>query len=153
MRQSLFIGVVMDDALETPDRGDFLVRNILGADPKRGILAIGGRLVEHQTVQLHVRDARTSAEDLAALLSVSAEAGAPEGALLFSCLGRGRGLYGVPDHDIKLMQEQFEGLPTGGFFCNGEIGPVGGTSFLHGYTSSIGLFRDPTSDGSQSGGA
>ena len=153
MRQSLFIGVVMDDALETPDRGDFLVRNILGADPKRGILAIGGRLVEHQTVQLHVRDARTSAEDLAALLSVSAEGGAPEGALLFSCLGRGRGLYGVPDHDIKLMQEQFEGLPTGGFFCNGEIGPVGGTSFLHGYTSSIGLFRDPTSGRTQGGGA
>jgi small ligand-binding sensory domain FIST len=152
MRQSLFLGVVMDDALESPDRGDFLVRNILGADPKRGILAIGGRLVEHQTVQLHVRDARTSSEDLAARLSTSAQAGAPEGALLFSCLGRGLGLYGVPDHDIKLIHEQFAGLATGGFFCNGEIGPVGGTSFLHGYTSSIGLFRDPTTGSSQGGG-
>ncbi len=141
MRQSLFVGLLMDDSLETPGRGDFLVRNILGADPGRGVLAISGRLVQHQMVQLQVRDAQTSAEDLVALLAASAEGGEPAGALLFSCLGRGQGLYGVPDHDIKLMQEQFAGLATGGFFCNGEIGPVGGSSFLHGYTSSIGLFR------------
>ena len=141
MRQSLFVGVVMDDSIEDPGRGDFIVRNILGADPKHGILAIGGRLVQHQLVQLQVRDARTSSEDLAALLSAAASNGDPAGALLFSCLGRGQGLYGVPNHDMGLVHAQFEGLPTGGFFCNGEIGPVGGTSFVHGYTSSIALFR------------
>ena len=141
MRASLFVGVVMDDGLEDPVRGDFVVRNILGADPDRGILAINGTLVQHQLVQLHVRDARTSTEDLAALLLAAASEGPPAGALLFSCLGRGRGLYGVPDHDIGLVQGQFEGLQTGGFFCNGEIGPVAGTSFLHGYTSSLALFR------------
>ena len=141
MKQSLFVGLLIDDSEESPSRGDFLVRNILGADPNKGILAVSGRLMQHQTVQLHVRDAQSSAEDLTALLSASAERGPPEGALLFSCLGRGRGLYGVPNHDIEMMQGWFEGLATGGFFCNGEIGPVGGTSFLHGYTSSIGLFR------------
>ena len=141
MRASLFVGVAMDDAIEQPGRGDFVVRNILGADPNRGILAISGRLMEHQRVQLQVRDAQTSSEDLAALLSAAASDGNPAAALLFSCLGRGRGLYGVPDHDVGLVLSQFEGLPTGGFFCNGEIGPVGGTSFVHGYTSSIALFR------------
>ena len=141
MRASLFVGVAMDDAIEQPGRGDFVVRNILGADPNRGILAISGRLMEHQRVQLQVRDAQTSSEDLAALLSAAASDGEPAAALLFSCLGRGRGLYGVPDHDVGLVLSQFEGLPTGGFFCNGEIGPVGGTSFVHGYTSSIALFR------------
>jgi small ligand-binding sensory domain FIST len=142
-RGSLFLGLVMHADEESYRQGDFLIRNILGIDPKTGALAVGAQLHEQQVVQFHLRDARTSAEDLDALLArhKAAEAGAPAGALLFSCLGRGRHLYGRPDHDTDAFRRHLGPVPLGGFFCNGEIGPVEGRTFLHGYTSSFGLFR------------
>ena len=91
-------------------------------------------------VQFHLRDARTSAADLDELLGRYARA-ARHGALLFSCLGRGEHLYGEPDHDTDAFRRHVGDVPLGGFFCNGEIGPVHGTTFLHGYTSAFGLFR------------
>ena len=124
--------------------GDFLIRNVLGADPQSGALAIGERLRRGQTVQFHVRDARTSAEDLDSLLGRFASTPASadlRGALLFSCLGRGVNLYGRPDHDTDLFRVHLGALPLGGFFCNGQIGPVSGATHLHGFTSSFGLFR------------
>ena len=66
----------------------------------------------------------------------------PRGALLFSCLGRGENLYGKPDHDSNAFAAKFVGVPLGGFFCNGEIGPVGATTYLHGFTSCFGIFRN-----------
>jgi small ligand-binding sensory domain FIST len=90
-------------------------------------------------VQFHLRDARTSADDLDQLLA--RHRGTPAGSLLFSCLGRGTHLYGRADHDTDLVRRHFGDVPLGGFFCNGEIGPVQGTTFLHGYTSAFGLFR------------
>jgi small ligand-binding sensory domain FIST len=143
-RHSLFLGVVMQDAKESYRHGDFLVRNLAGIDPHRGALLIGAMLRDNQVVQFHLRDAETSADDLRELLARHrAEAGvdAPTGALLFSCLGRGVHLYGKPDHDSAMFREFFGAVPLGGFFCNGEIGPVQGRTFLHGYTSSFGLFR------------
>ncbi|HEU0022059.1 MAG TPA: FIST N-terminal domain-containing protein [Dehalococcoidia bacterium] len=144
MRTSLFLGVVMDEFLDEPKQGDFLIRNVMGMDDKAGVLAIGEVLKEGQLVQFHLRDAETSAEDLVAVLDryagVNRENQA-QGALLFSCLGRGQYLYGKPNHDAGIFQNKLGSVPLGGFFCNGEIGPVSGTTFLHGYTSSFGIFR------------
>ena len=142
-QNSLFLGVLMDEFNEEPRFGDFLIRNIIGADPRRGTLAIGETLKEGQTVQFHLRDAQTSIQDLDAMLtryvdsySVYGDAGA----LLFSCMGRGSNLYGRPDQDTDMFRAKVGGLPLTGFFCNGEIGPVGGSTYLHGYTSSFGIF-------------
>ena len=144
MGHSLFLGVVMDELLDSPVQGDFLIRNVVGMDQRTGSLAIGEMLKEGQLVQFHLRDAETSAQDLTFVLERYAadnrENEVP-GALLFSCLGRGEYLYGRPNHDTEIFREKLGQVPLGGFFCNGEIGPVGGTTFLHGYTSSFGLFR------------
>jgi small ligand-binding sensory domain FIST len=144
MRTSLFLGVVMDEFLDEPKQGDFLIRNVMGMDEKAGALAIGEVLKEGQMVQFHLRDAETSAEDLVAVLDRYAgenRENQAQGALLFSCLGRGQYLYGKPNHDTEVFQAKMGSVPLGGFFCNGEIGPVSGTTFLHGYTSSFGIFR------------
>ena len=145
-RHSLFLGVVMDGLNESPRLGDYLIRNIIGLDRERGGLAIGELLREGQVVQFHLRDAETSAEDLDEMLSSYAaehpEVADEAGALLFSCVGRGEGLYGRPDHDTDMFRDKVSPVvPLSGFFCNGEIGPVGDATYLHGYTSSFGIFR------------
>jgi small ligand-binding sensory domain FIST len=144
-RTSLFLGIEMDPDRTEYGRGDFLVRNLMGADPDSGTLAVAAPLRDAQVVQFHVRDARTAAEDLEERL---ARVGGGAGALLFSCLGRGRHLYGLADHDSSAFRRHLGDLPLAGFFCNGEIGPVGGSgrTFLHGYTSAFGIFR-PASAG------
>jgi small ligand-binding sensory domain FIST len=147
MTHSLFLGVAMDELALEHRAGDFLVRNLMGIDVQHGAIAIGEHLRDGQSVQFHLRDAQTSADDLQLLLErFKAEAPRPraEGALLFSCLGRGIHLYGEPDHDSGLFRRVVGDVPLGGFFCNGEIGPVGGATHLHGYTSSFGLFRAAT---------
>ena len=141
---SLFLGVVMDELIDDPVQGDFLIRNVVGMDQKTGGLAIGEMLKEGQLVRFHLRDADTSSDDLQAVLSRYANENRENdipGALLFSCLGRGEYLYGKPNHDTDLFRDKLGNVPLGGFFCNGEIGPVSGTTFLHGYTSSFGIFR------------
>ena len=146
---ALFVGVLMDEFREEPRVGDFLIRNLIGVDPRRGAVAVGEYLQEGMRLRFHLRDAETSAEDLHAMLKgyekSSPETASPSGALLFSCLGRGEGLYGLPNFDTGVFREHLGDVPVGGFFCNGEIGPVGGATFLHGYTSSFGLFRPRTS--------
>jgi small ligand-binding sensory domain FIST len=142
VRHSLFVGLVMDPRKATRERGDFLVRNIIGVDKERGYLAVGALVRPGQTLQFHLRDARTSAEDLSRMLGRRADLkDTTRGALLFSCLGRGEYLYGTPDHDSRMFRSMLGDIPLGGFFCNGEIGPVEGTTYLHGYTSCFGLFR------------
>lgn len=145
MQNSLFLGVVMDALIDQPEQGDFLIRNVMGMDQRSGVLAIGEMLKEGQLVQFHLRDADTSAEDLSAVLeryAIDNRENPAHGALLFSCLGRGKYLYGRPNHDTEVFHDKVgASVPLGGFFCNGEIGPVSGTTFLHGYTSSFGIFR------------
>jgi small ligand-binding sensory domain FIST len=144
LRNALFLGIAMPGARNTYRPGDFLIRNLLGSDADSGALIVGSALEENSIVQFHVRDARSSAEDLEALLRPydAVPAGErPCGSLLFSCVGRGKGLYGVAGHDTQLLRRHLGDIPVGGFFCNGEIGPVHGTTFLHGYTSACGLFR------------
>ncbi|MGB6166651.1 MAG: FIST C-terminal domain-containing protein, partial [Geitlerinemataceae cyanobacterium] len=121
-------------------------RNLIGVDPRMGAIAIGDRVRPGQRIQFHLRDAQTSAEDLEVLLQKyqnSHDGTATAGALMFACLGRGEGLYGEPDFDSRLFQKHLKDVSLSGFFCNGEIGPVGGTTFLHGYTSVFGICRQP----------
>jgi small ligand-binding sensory domain FIST len=142
-RHSLFLGIVMNEDRQEYRQGDFLIRNLIGIDQSTGALAVGALIDPNAVVQFHLRDAETSSQDLEALLRRhrQAEPAAPRGSLLFSCLGRGEFLYGRPDHDSELFRRHLGDVPLGGFFCNGEIGPVHGTTFLHGYTSAFGLFR------------
>jgi len=144
MQHSLFLGLAMTPFKETLMRGDFLIRNLIGMDSKTGSLAVGSLLREGQMVQFHLRDAETSIEDLKWHLTqyqMEGKARTARGALLFSCLGRGEHLYGKPNHDTDLFHARVGPLPLGGFFCNGEIGAVGGSTFLHGYTSCFGIFK------------
>ena len=144
-QNSLFVGVARDEFKQNLEQGDFLIRNLLGVDPKFGAIAIGDRLRPGQRIQFHLRDAHTSAEDLEYLLGRYQKQSHPGavGALMFSCLGRGEGLYGKPNFDSQLFSQYLQNVPLGGFFCNGEIGPVGGSTFLHGYTSVFGICRQP----------
>jgi small ligand-binding sensory domain FIST len=153
IRTSLFLGVVTDPfKQEEPNAGDFLVRRLIGMDVDRGALAIAAMLREGQTVQFHLFDAQAASDELSEILRgysrehLNAAKGEslpppPRGALLFSCLGRGMQLYGRPDHDTGEFKAQIGEVPLGGFFCNGEIGPVAGASHIHGFTSSFAIFR------------
>ena len=151
LQTSLFLGIEMDPMKDNPKQGDFLIRNLMGIDRESGGLAIGTLLRNGQLVQFHLRDKKMSAEDLDVMLTRYLNLGNAEnakGALLFSCLGRGQYLYGEANHDTDMFQNKLGKIPLGGFFCNGEIGPVGNTTFLHGYTSSFGIFRSPESGAS-----
>jgi small ligand-binding sensory domain FIST len=144
VHHSLFLALEMRADQVEFDPEEILVRNILGADEETGALTIGAELRPMAVAQFVLRDARAAEEDLRRALERhrSAAAGTPAGALLFSCLGRGASLFGRPDHDSGLFQEALGPAPLGGFFCNGEIGPVGGATFLHGYTSAFAIFRE-----------
>lgn len=140
---NLFVGLVIDEYQEEFHQGDFLIRNLLGADPVSGVLAVGARPRAGQSLQFQCRDAVAASEDLTLLLR-RAQAALNEkriyGACLCSCNGRGERLFGKPNHDATLVQRSLGPLGLTGFFCNGEIGPVGKHNCLHGYTASLALF-------------
>jgi small ligand-binding sensory domain FIST len=140
-RRTVFVGLGAGQPTLKYEPGDFLVRQVLGLDPRIGCIAVAARLRKGQTVQFHLRDAQTSKKDLETVLGRVLNADQAEGALLFSCLGRGHSLYGEVGHDTRVFHEVVGDVPLSGFFCNGEIGPVGGESALHGFTSSFALFR------------
>jgi small ligand-binding sensory domain FIST len=145
--RALHLGIVIDEHRSHFERGDFLVRNLIGADQQAGAVAIGDVIQEGQTVQFHLRDAKSASDDLHFLLATdrTKHQRPPLGALLFSCCGRGEGLFGRPHHDSGVVQERLGPIPTAGFFAQGEIGPVGGRNFLHGYTASVVIFAEPDS--------
>jgi small ligand-binding sensory domain FIST len=152
IRRSLQIGIVMDPLSDQFAAGDFLIRNVIGAEEQTGAVAVGELVREGQVVQFHVRDAEAADEDLRVMLERYVErldGDEPAAALLFQCLGRGQHLFGAPDHDTSVFNEMVAAVPIAGFFCNGEIGPVGGTTFLHGYTSSFALFRPKKAAGAK----
>jgi small ligand-binding sensory domain FIST len=140
LRDGLYVGrPARGDA---SGRGDYLIRNLLGADRDRGALAVADLVSEGEHVRLHVRDAGTAIEDLELLLAPQEFDARAEGALLFSCNGRGKAFFGQPDRDIATLQAALGGsVPTAGFFCAGEFGPVGEKNFLHGHTASIAVVR------------
>ena len=140
---NLFVGLVINEYLEDFQRGDFLIRNLVGADPRSGAIAVGGLPRQGQTLQFQRRDAAAATEDMLALLTrakARLDNARIYGGCLCSCNGRGHRLFGQPNHDAGLIQEQLGPLGLSGFFCNGEIGPIGDRNFLHGYTASLALF-------------
>ena len=143
VRGNLFVGLVVNEYLEEFHRGDFLIRNILGADPKSGALVVGAFPRAGQTVQFQRRAPTAANEDMNALLERAARqlnGKTIYGGCLCCCNGRGKQLFGYPNHDANLIQRHLGPLGLTGFFCNGEIGPVGNKNFLHGYTASLALF-------------
>lgn len=142
-RGNLFIGLVINEYLEDFHQGDFLVRQLIAADPNSGGIAVGALPRMGQTIQFQRRDAAAATADMLALLKQFQNdfAGVTTyGGCLCCCNGRGRGMFGLPDHDAKLVQEHLGPVGIAGFFCNGEIGPVGNRNFLHGFTASLALF-------------
>ena len=136
MRAGLHLGIVVDEHRVDFERGDFLVRNVLGGDSETGAIVVGDDIAIGQTVQFHVRDAAAADEDLREMLA-GEEAAA---ALLFTCNGRGHRFFGEPDHDAGSSTSCSGRSRWRAAFCAGEIGPVGGRAFLHGFTASLALF-------------
>ena len=144
IRRGLHVGSAITETKPELGRGDFLVRNVVGVDRESGAIAISDRLEVGRTVQFQVRDAGSAREDLRIVLERDRARGrgAVAGGLLFSCNGRGQALFGEPDHDVGAMHRVYGDVPIAGFFAPGEIGPVAGKNFLHGFTASILLFRE-----------
>jgi len=143
LRGNLFVGLVINEYLEEFHRGDFLIRNLVGGDPGKGVLVVAAYPRAGQTIQFQRRDAAAATEDMLALLERvkgQLQGRTIYGGALHCCNGRGTGLFGEPDHDAALIQRELGPLALTGFFCNGEIGPVGDKNFLHGYTASLALF-------------
>jgi small ligand-binding sensory domain FIST len=144
MQQGLHIGRVITEYRDLFQRGDFLVRNVMALDRDSGGLYISDPVRVGQTIQFHVRDAQTADEDLHAMLQLdlSAHEKQAAAALLFSCNGRGTRLFPNPDHDARVIQAEVGAIPLAGFFAQGELGPVGGQNFIHGFTASVALFEE-----------
>lgn len=140
-QQALTLGVAISSKQETLNSGDFIIRQIIGGEPSTGHLAIAAILTPYQVVQFHLRDPLVSRNELELILNRfshdSAGQPPPIGGLLFSCSSRGKELFGLSNHDSNLFQNTIGSLPLGGFFCNGEIGPVHGKTFLHRFTSAF----------------
>ncbi len=139
LKNGLYVGRPVRAGAEGP--GDYLIRNLLGADRDRGVIAIGDHAVRRERIRLHVRDAGSARQDLELLLSPQTFDSHAHAALLFPCNSRGRGLYGTPDCDIATLQSVLGDVPVAGMFCAGEIGPVGGRNYVHGHTASIAIVR------------
>lgn len=143
LSDGMLLGIVVDSGRPDYGHGDFLVRSVLGGDPQTGAIAVGASIARGQVVRMHARDAASADRDLRDALSLRRQAlGAdePSGALMFTCNGRGRGMFGVADHDASALEAELGAIPTAGFFAAGEIGPVGGGSFLHGFTATVAVF-------------
>ena len=140
--RGLLAGLVIDENKPEYGRGDFLIRGLLGADEATGALAVGDALRIGQTLKFHVRDAGTADADLREALAEVRSAGRPAGALLFTCNGRGTNMFAEPHHDARAVGEAVGQGSVAGFFCGGEIGPVGGRPFLHGFTATMAVFLD-----------
>jgi small ligand-binding sensory domain FIST len=145
MTNGLLVGRVIDEYKTDFERGDFLVRGIVGADPESGAMAVGDAVAVGETLQFHVRDEASADEDLRSILKVAREQIGDHniaGGLLFTCNGRGSRMFSSPDHDAALLASELGSPPVAGFFCGGELGPVGSKNFLHGFTASMALFSE-----------
>ncbi len=141
LAHGLHIGIAIDASKEAHARGDFLVRNVIGVNEASSAIFVTDVVRAGQTVQFHVRDAGTASEDLHILLRETRERDvSPSAALLFTCNGRGKRLFQASSHDAGAVTRELGDIPLAGFFAAGEIGPVGGRNFLHGFTASLALF-------------
>ncbi len=141
---ALCIGLALPGPRQTVGAGDFLMRNVLGLDPDTGALWVGSRVAQNAIVQFHVRDAKAASQELEERLAFALSGGiAPAAALLFACVGRGRNLFGVSGHDSGTLRRMID-IPVAGMFSAGEIAPVQGATFVHGYSSVFGFIRPRT---------
>lgn len=140
--RGLLAGLVIDENKAEYGRGDYLMRGLLGVDEESGALAVGERVRVGQTLRFHVRDAASADAELRETLGRALHGTRPAGALLFTCNGRGTNMFPAPDHDARVVAEALGRPAVAGFFCGGEIGPVGGRSFLHGFTATLAVFLE-----------
>ena len=140
--RGLLAGLVIDENRPEYDTGDYLMRGLLGADEEAGALAIGDAVRVGQTLRFFVRDAALADADLRRTLDGALAGARPAGALLFTCNGRGTKMFPEPDHDARVIAEALGTHALAGFFCGGEIGPVGGKAFLHGFTATLAVFLE-----------
>ena len=143
VQNGLHVGRVVSEYQDHFEQGDFLVRNVVGIDPNAGAVAVGDYIRAGQTVQFHVRDAETADAELKQLLAAARKApgASAAGALLFTCNGRGTRLFGQDNHDAAAVARTLGEIPLAGFFAQGELGPIGGQNFMHGFTASIAIFE------------
>jgi small ligand-binding sensory domain FIST len=141
--RGLLAGLVIDENRPQYKTGDFLIRGLLGADEATGALALGDSVRVGQTLRFFVRDAASADADLRQALGGVPGGARPRGALLFTCNGRGTNMFPEPDHDARLVTEMLRTDALAGFFCGGELGPVGGKAFLHGFTATVAVFLEP----------
>ncbi|MEX0674374.1 MAG: FIST N-terminal domain-containing protein [Gaiellaceae bacterium] len=137
----LLVGLVIDENKPEYGRGDYLIRGLVGADEDSGAIAVGAPVRVGQTVRFHVRDGASADDDLRQTLAPLV-GGRAAGALLFTCNGRGTNMFPEPGHDARLVTEALGAEALAGFFCGGEIGPVGGRAFLHGFTATLAVFLE-----------
>jgi small ligand-binding sensory domain FIST len=155
MSQGMLVGRVIDEYKTEFERGDFLVRGLIGADPNSGAIALGDSVGVGETIQFHVRDEASADEDLRATLKVARDSVGERriaGGLLFTCNGRGSRMFSTPHHDAALIASELGNPPVAGFFCAGELGPIGGKNFVHGFTASMAIFSDDV-DGEEANAA
>jgi small ligand-binding sensory domain FIST len=141
--RGLLAGLVIDENLPEYDTDDFLMRGLLGADQATGALVLGDNVRVGQTLRFFVRDAASADEGLRRALGDALRGAKPAGGLLFTCNGRGANMFSEPDHDARVVTEVLATQALAGFFCGGEIGPVGGKAFLHGFTATLAVFLEP----------
>jgi small ligand-binding sensory domain FIST len=138
--RGLHIGIVANDHRDEFAQGDFLIRAVLGLEQSTNAVAVGDAVEVGQVVQFQVRDPSSAGADLAEMMSMGVEAAGFDGALVFTCNGRGTHLFAEPHHDAELIEEFTEG-GVAGMFCAGEFGPVGERNALHGFTATVLAFR------------
>jgi len=147
-RQALFVGAVVDELKQIPEHGDFVIRSVVGLDQNSGAIALSDRAKVGDTVQFHVRDSSSAHEDLELICSnektysSSIDLSDPKGALIFSCNGRGFRMFNEKNHDVSMLRQKLGKFPAAGFFCAGELGPIGNKNFIHSFTASIALFYE-----------
>ena len=141
--RGLLAGLVIDENRPEYETSDFLMRGLLGADEATGALTLGDAVRVGQTLRFFVRDAASADADLRRALGGVSRRARPAGALLFTCNGRGTNMFPQPDHDARVVAEMLGTQALAGFFCGGEIGPVGGKAFLHGFTATLAVFLEP----------
>ena len=139
-QEGIMVGLVIDENRAEYSRGDYLIRSMMGADPNSGALVVGAAARVGQTLRFQVRDARIADRDLRDALRAEAQVvpGRIVGGVLFACTGRGSAMFSAPDHDARALHQEL-GVPAAGMFCAGEIGPVGGVTFVHGFTATMAL--------------
>jgi small ligand-binding sensory domain FIST len=150
--QGLLAGLVIDENRPDYETGDFLMRGLLGADEETGALALAEAVRVGQTLRFFVRDAASADADLRRALGDAVGGARPAGAILFTCNGRGTKMFDEPHHDARVVAEALGSDALAGFFCGGEIGPVGGKAFLHGFTATLAIFLEPDAAGGSPGG-